>query len=291
MTRRVLLCTICLIVACWGGLALGTALAADAVTLRFQPTAETITLQELLAKVDNVSLEGNPLGIDGTISAKVKHTTKPVDPEKQTLPVALELTEISQLFQGQEVAGNSQAKVAVDISPTGLIDAQQYANQKLFTTAGIPVELLALLCHTVRFPDDPVAVGQEWEITDDVRLTEDDQPIPITATTKLFKIDEEGNAWLLSQISAQMPDFSAPNPMGYGPPVKVTNGTLHITDLWRVFSIASSVVTKAQGKTKFSGQIDMQGYPLKGEMTAGFELKAAPVKAADASAATTATNQ
>lgn len=290
MTRHIPLCTICLVVACWGSLALSTAPAADAITLRFQPTAETVTLQELLAKVDSVSLEGNPLGIDGTITAKVKHTTKPVDPEKHTLPVALDLTEISQLFQGQEVAGSSQARVAVDISPTGLINAEQYANQKLFTTAGIPVELLALLCHTVRFPDEPVTVGQEWEITDDVRLAEDDQPIPITATTKLFKIDEEGNAWLLSQVWAQMPDFSAPNPMGYGPPVKVTNGSLKITDLWRVFSIASSVVTKAQGKTKFSGQVDMQGYPLKGEMTAGFELKPAPVKQADATA-TPAANQ
>lgn len=289
MTRRMLLCSACLAVACCGAVVLSTARAADAVTLRYQPTAETITLQELLANVDGVSLEGNPLGIDGTISSKIKASCKPVDPEKQAFPLALELTEISQVFQGQEVAGSSQANVAVDVSPTGLINAQQYANQKLFTTAGIPVELLALMCHVVRFPDDPVTVGQEWEITDDVRLAEGDQPIPITATTKLFKIDEEGNAWLLSRISAQMPDFSAPNPMGYGPPVKVTNGTLTITDLWRVFNIATSVVTRAQGKTKFSGQVDMQGYPLKGEMTAGFELKAAPIAQATATAPATVT--
>ena len=72
-------------------------------------------------------------------------------------------------------------------------------------------------------------------------------------------------------------------------PTAATNGTLTITDLWRVFNIATSVVTRAQGKTKFSGQVDMQGYPLKGEMTAGFELKAAPIAQATATAPATVT--
>ncbi len=288
MTPRTLPLTIGLLLVCCAAVVPQVAGAADPVTLRYQPGAETTTLQELIAQVDSVSMEGNPLGIEGTISSKIKHIAKPLDPEKQTFQMAFDLTEISQIFQGQEVAGSAQAKLDVDVSPTGLIDAQQYANQKLFTTTGIPVELLALLCHAVRFPDDPIATGAEWEITDDVRLAEDDQPIPITATTKLFKIDDEGDAWLLSQVWAQMPDFSAPNPMGYGPPVKVTNGQLKITDLWRVFDVESSVVIRAQGKVKFSGQVDMQGYPLKGEMTAGFELKAAPAKE---EAATTVANE
>ena len=232
--------------------------------LWYNPQAELVVQQNLGADVDGVSMEGNPLGIEGWMRSNLQCTITALDAETQTFTITLELTDIQQAFNGQMMAGNTEACMALELSPLGEADIEQLETADLtkLDQAGIPTQLLAVLCHLVRFPDHPVGVGEEWEASPVLQLAPKTEPVTLNVTTKLVDVKEEREASLVSQITMYVPTFKAPNPLGYGDPVPINNGELTVTDFSRTFDLESGVVTKAKANAIFKAQVDMGGFPL-----------------------------
>ncbi len=253
-----------LIVALLAGAALAQEAPVREYDLRYNPQAELVVQQQLGATVENVSMENNPLGIEGWMRSNLQCTITALDAETQTFTMTLELTDIQQAFNGQMMAGNTEACMALEVSPLGEADVEQLETADLtkLDQAGIPSQLLAVLCHLVRFPDHPVAIGEEWEASPLLQLAPKTKPIALNVTTKLVEVKEEREASLVSQITMYVPTFKAPNPLGYGDPVPINNGELTITDMWQVLDLESGVVTKAKGNAIFKAQVDMGGFPL-----------------------------
>ncbi len=253
-----------LIVALLAGAALAQEAPATKYDLRYNPQAELVVQQDLSAKVDGVFMENNPLGIEGWMKSNLQCTITALDAETQTFTMTLELTDIQQEFNGQPMAGNKEACMALELSPLGEADIEQLETADLtkLDQAGIPTQLLAVLCHLIRFSDHPVAIGEEWEVSPLLQLAPRTEPITLNVTTKLVEVKAERYALLVSQVSIHVPTFKAPNPLGYGDPVPINNGELTITDLSRIFDLESGVVAKARGNASFNAQVDMGGFPL-----------------------------
>jgi len=260
----------------------GTVIAQEAAVkkydLRYNPQGELVTRQELSAKIDNVTMESNPLGIEGWMKSKLQHTATAIDAQKQTFIMTLKLDDIQQEFNGQAMKGKTETSLCLEVSPLGELVGPQGRNFDLtqLGTAGIPTELLAVMCYLVRFPDHPVAVGEEWEIAQTLQVDERCMPIPMNVTTKLDRVEHDRYIRLLSQVRVHLASFRAPNPLGYGDPVPINNGEMTISNLWRIFDLANGVVIHAEGKARFNAQVDMGGFPLNVQVDWSMALKPEP---------------
>jgi hypothetical protein len=249
--------------------------------LRYTPNAELVTLQQVSARVDEVLMENNPLGIEGWMKGKLQHRAGTFNEETQTFPMTLELDGIAQEFNGQPVSGPEQSRISVELTPLGqLKNPQQPAVENgpmAMFVAGVPIQMLALLCHVVVFPDHPVAVGERW-VTEGQADISPDMQLPLEVGTELLNVSDEHQATLLSDMDLRLADFKAPNPLGYGDPVTVRNGRLTISDLTRVFDLQNGVVLEAEGSVGFTGQIDLAGFPLTARADLSFSLSPQPQK-------------
>jgi hypothetical protein len=257
--------------------------------LRYTPNDELATLQQVHAKIEEVALENNPLGIEGWMKAKLEHRAGAVNEETKTFALTLELEEIAQEFNGQPIGGAQQSRISVDLTPLGQIKNPRQVSDTdtpaAALAAGVPVQMLALLCHVVTFPDHPVAIGERWVNEEAVDVGQD-APVTLRIATELLQVtqadeqaEEQGQqATLLSDMDLLLSDFKAPNPMGYGDPVTVQNGRLTITDLTREFDMQNGVVVEAEGKAGFSGQMVMAGFPLNLRVTLNFSMKPQPAQ-------------
>ena len=254
--------------------------------LRYDRQEECIVEQRLSAEIKSVTMEGSPLGLEGWMKSKLVYAGSVLDEEKQSFVMRLGLDEIEQEFNGAPLKGTDEALVGLIVSAWGEVLGKEEGGDDITVmgSAGVPAELLALLAHLVRFSDQPVAVDEQWESEEVLDAGGKAKPISMLVTTRLSNVEDERYAWLVSEISLQVPSFKMPNPMGYGDPVPVKNAELEVVDLWRVFDMEKGVVVKAEGKVEFSAQVDMGGFPLNitaesvFAMEANDELKAAAGK-------------
>ncbi len=261
--------------------------------LQYSPSAECVVQQQLHARVEQILLEGNPLGIDGWVNSKLQRTGTPFDPETKTFKMKLQFSEIEQEFNGQAIEGDSTAVLELAVKPKGQIDAKQALGDemKLTGSTGVPIQLLGLLCQVVRFPEGEVAIGQTWTVEDVINMGKDEAPIPIEVTSKLTKVENGRYAWVQSSMVVHVPNFEAPNPMGYGDDVPVTKAVLKIKDLVRVFDMQESVVTKAEGKASFTGQLDLGGFLMNAQIDTALKMEPQPKKPAEEVQQTTTTGE
>ena len=232
--------------------------------LRYDRQEEYIVQQKLSAEIKSVTMEGSPLGLEGWMKSKLVYTGNGLDEETQSFVMRLELDEIEQEFNGAPLKGTDEALVGLIVSVWGEVLGKEEGGDDITVmgSAGVPAELLALLVHLVRFSDQPVAVDEEWESEEVLDPGGKAKPIAMSVTTRLSNVEDERYAWLVSEISLQVPSFKMPNPMGSGDPVPVKNAELEIVEFWRVFDMEKGVVVKAEGKVGFSAQVDMGGFPL-----------------------------
>jgi hypothetical protein len=243
--------------------------------LRYDPKGELVTIQQVNAKIDEVAMENNPLGIDGWMKGTLQHSATVLDPDKQSFVMTLQMEDIKQEFNGQPIGGETESQISVELTPLGQVKRPERAVEADVPTmafaVGVPTQLLALLCHLVMFPDHPVAIGEEWTTEGLVDIGRD-EPVPVHIATELQQVEQEQLAILLSDMDLRLARFKAPNPLGSGDPVDVDNGRMTISELSRVFDMNNGVVVQAEGKVNFSGQMDMSGFPLNIQVSLSFAL-------------------
>ncbi len=269
-----------LIVSWVAGAAFAQETAPKQYALCYNPQAELVVQQQLNADVDKVSMENNPLGIAGWMKSNLQCTVTALDAATQRFTMTLALSDIQQAFNGQMMDGSKEACMVLQVSPLGEVEADieqlKTADLTKLDQAGIPSQLLAVLCHLVRFPEHPVAIGEQWEVSPVLQLAPDTDPLALNVTTQLVGVKEEREASLLSQLSMFVPSFKAPNPLGYGGPVPIKNGELTVTDLAQTFDMQSGVVTAAAGKARFKAQVDMGGFPLNVQVDWSLAMRLRP---------------
>ena len=265
-----------------------TAVATQTYTFHYGRTQETVLNQKLSADIDNIVVAENPMGIYGQMSSTVKYTGALMNEATRMFPMALDLDEMQQRFDGQVMPGPEKATLRVSVTAKGELDKKHLegVDASIMSASGLPTPLLALLCHWVRFPSAPVAVGQTWETEDNLPMGEDGDQITIFARTKLAKVVDDREYWTVSEVEVDLPMFEVPNPLGYGEDVPVSNGHIKIAEFWQIFDTERSVVTKAEGAAQFKGEVDYGGFPMALSVDTKFTLKPAPVLATPEVAAT-----
>jgi len=140
-------------------------------------------------------------------------------------------------------------------------------------SGGIPLQLLAVLTHVVRFSEEPVAVGDQWDCQDQYEVP-GIGTVPINTRWKLKEVTENV-ASLVSTAAAALPTFKTPNPMVPGADMDVKDGKVLVTELKQQYDMGKSRVTSSQGTLKLQASVDMQGMAMAVTATVTFSAEMA----------------
>ncbi len=256
-------------------------------TLRFQPEVGGKHTARLTGVLLDVAFQGQSMGLNGDVSADLVSEAAERDDEARTTTVKLMLAKIKANLNGQISAPEAPPPVRLVVGERGNIVEAKTEDEaetpvSFLDTGGVPVVLVAMLATTVRFAEQAVTVGEEWEIEDTYKIPGLGE-VPITSRWQLAAM-EEAKATVNSSAIAALPDFSTPNPMVPGTSMNVKAGRVYISEMKQEYDTAASRITKSEGKLRIDAQLDMQGMIVPLSLVMSFGTK--PVEATEAAAET-----
>ncbi len=251
-------------------------------TLRYTPEIGNKYPAKLTGVLLDAAMQGQSLGINGDVSADLVSETTERDDEAQTTTVKLTLDKIKANLNGQLSAPDAPPPLQLIVDESGNIvgakdneeaDAADAAASafNFLDTGGVPIVMVAMLATAVRFPEQAVAVGEEWEFEDSYQVPGLGE-VPINTRWQLAGM-EGTKAALTSTAMAALPEFDAPNPIVSGTRMNIKGGRAYITDLKQEYDTATSQLVKSEGKLRIDAQLDFQGMTMPVSLTVSFDVK------------------
>lgn len=258
-------------------LASGLVWAQEQYTLRYTPAVDSRARMTLDARVVEAIVQGQPIGITGQAKADLELQIKSANEEARTVAGQFMLTNLRANLNGQPSEPRDPEPVQVVIDDLGrmkLPEADNAAGANLVDTGGIPMQLVSLLALVVRLPEQPVAVGQEWECRDIYALP-DMGEVPVNTRWKLMQL-EDGVATLGANAAAVVPDFKVPNPMVPGADMDVRGATVTVGPILQQYRIADSRIIQSESTLRINARLDMGGFEMP--LVMGIKSKMEPAE-------------
>jgi hypothetical protein len=254
-------------------------------TLRFSPELGTKCAAELTGLLLDASFQGQSLGVNGDVAASLLTETMTRDDEAQTTTIRLALEKVRANLNGQITAPASPPPLLIAVGRRGDVtdvksEDPSTAEFGLLDTGGVPVVMVAMLATTIRFPEQPVSVDEEWESEQTYQVPGLGE-VPIETRWQLVSM-QEGRATVTSTATAALPDFRTPNPMVPGTEMDVRSGRAYLTELKQEYDTATSHLVTSEGKLRIDAQLEMQGMIVPVSLSMSFAVR--PEEKADESA-------
>lgn len=246
--------------------------------LRYNPQQPLTINQMLSSKITKITMDKSPLGIEGTASGDLSYSHSAMDAEKPSFEMTLKLQNIEQRVMQQAFNVDETSETQLTVSPVGSLSverADSETERSRQETMGIPMRLLSLMCHIIRFPEETLRCGDDWSVDEALQLSDGD-PLNIAMNNTLVSVADDRYATIQSSVDTFIKYFETPNPMGYGGPMPVMDADLRIIDMQRVFDMHQSVVTEATGSLMFSADVDLGGQISHVTAEGTFEMKIRP---------------
>lgn len=262
--------------------AAGVASAAP-LTLRYCPQAGEKWCEKLSGEVTDVAMQGQSVGIPGCATADVAPEVVSVDAAAKTAQLKLTLSNIAASLNGQDSkpAGSQPLTVQVDqLGSMCMSDPSAKTGLSFLETGAIPLQIINVLAHTVRFSADPVSKDDEWTIEDHYTFP-DFGEVPVNTRWKLLSCDGK-IVTLGSCAMAALRDFKAANPFAPGTDMDVQNVKVTITDTKQDYDTELSRVIKAEGKVRIDGTAAVQGMQIPVTVSLKYTLEPAEAPVAPA---------
>lgn len=246
------------------------------VTLKFTPVADEKWQDALNADLLDAALQGQSLGINGFASAKTETVIVAVDADKKLASLKTTFSELKSLLNGQSSSPRTPAPMVYKLDQAGqLMEVEQTqqagAAVDFMDTGGVPLQLVALLARLVRFSDQPVGVGDTWDIEDRYKVPGLGE-IPINTRWTIDEVTDKA-VYISSKATAVLPPFVTPNPMAPGSTMEVRGGRAYLTSLKQVYDLEHSRVMEAEGNLKIEAMLTMQGMQMPIALTVRFNSK------------------
>lgn len=257
------------------------ACAQDAVTLKYAPEAGQKWPEKLQGNLLDIAMQGQSLGVSGFVSADVSVEVPKVDAEKKTADVKFSLSNVDAMLNGEGSSPRTPEPVLLHVNQQGLMTVDKPdtpGSIDFVETGGIPLQVVNLLAHTVRFSDKAVAADEEWAL-EDTYVFPGLGEVPINTRWKLAA-READVVTLASTAVAVLPNFKVPNPMAPGTEMNVTGAKVTITGMKQTYDTKLSRVLTTEGTIKIDAKMDMEGMlmPVLLSMKFSLEPGKAPVE-------------
>lgn len=263
-----------ILVVCAAVLACALLHAQDKTTLRYTPEPGQKWVEKLTGELLDVAMQGQSLGIRGGVEAKSAVEVAAVNLEKKLTTVRFTLSEVAAALNGEATKPAAPAPVELLIDPTGAMSMAKDNNPdfavNFLDTGGLPLQVISVLAHTIRFSQDPVAVGDEWTNKDKYVFPGMGE-VPVNTQWKLLEL-KDGKASVQSSAMAILPNFKAPNPLAPGTDMNVLGAKVYLTEMTQKYDVAKSRLLSTDGKLKIDAKIDMQGLQMPIVMAMKFNL-------------------
>jgi len=259
-------------------LLLWTSLAvAQEAPLRFAPEPGKKWDEKLTGQLLDASMQGQSLGIDGSASADVAAEIVGPGAAANTVNLKFVLSNVKSQLNGQASTPAAPQPLALQVDALGKMSMAvpdgQEGGVNFMDTGGIPLQMVSLLAHIIRFQEAAVGKDSEWTIEDHYNFPGMGD-VPINTRWKLC--GQDGTvAHISSTAVAALPDFKAPNPMVPGTEMDVRAGRVTITESMQDYDTALSRVVKTEAKLRIDAKIDMQGMQMPLALTIKYTLTAA----------------
>ncbi|MGE5531070.1 MAG: hypothetical protein ACM3VW_02990 [Bacteroidota bacterium] len=255
------------------GACLSAASAQEPVCLRYAPAQGQQWNEKLTGEVVDVAVQGQSLGVTGLATADIVAEISALDAAKKTASLKLTSSNIAACLNGQNSRPAAPQPMVLQVDQTGKMTmngAQAEGAVNFMETGGVPLQIINILVHNIRFSADPVKKDDEW-------TAEDSYAFPGMATvplnTRWKLMGQEGDkVTICSTAVATMPDFKAPNPMVPGTEMDVKGATVTITEMKQEYDTKLSRVLKTQGTLSIQAKVDMQGMQLPLVLALKFKL-------------------
>ncbi|MEN6544868.1 MAG: hypothetical protein ABFE07_02410 [Armatimonadia bacterium] len=253
--------------------------AQEKLALKYAPEAGTTWDETLTGKLCDILLQGQPLGYSGTATTKLKSEIVSRDADQQFCLVKLSCDDVTAKLNGQTTKPTPPTPVTLKVTELGCtsLTEQSKAGFNLLDTGGVPLQVIAILAHGLRFSGDPVGVGEEWACQDCYGLPGVGD-VRINTRWRLMSF-EDGVATIASTAAGALPNFKAPSPMG-GADMDMKNGKLYITEMKQEYDVAKSRVLTTDGKVRIDAIADLAGMQVPVVLTMQFKLEQAEPAAA-----------
>lgn len=236
---------------------------AQPLTLRYCPQTGQKWCEKLSGEVTDVAMQGQSVGIPGCASADVASEITGADAATKSVDLKLTMSNIEASLNGQDSKPNGAQCLAVQVDETGCMTMADDAAKKglsFLETGAIPLQVVNVLAHTVRFSEEPVKQDDEWTFEDRYTLP-DFGAVPINTRWKLLGC--QGKVVTLGSTAlAALPDFKAPNPMAPGTEIDIQNVKVTLTEAKQEYDTGLSRVLKAEGKLRIDGKAVLQGMQI-----------------------------
>jgi hypothetical protein len=268
-----------LLMAIVAGASLSAANAQEPICLRYAPAQGQHWNEKLTGEVVDVAVQGQSLGVTGLATADVAAEITAVDLEKKTASLKLTSSNIAACLNGQNSRPAAPQPLVLQVDQVGhmtMNEAQAEGAVNFMETGGVPLQIVNILVHNIRFSADPVKKDDEWTAEDSYAFR-GMATVPLNTRWKLT--GQQGDkVTICSTAVAAMPDFKAPNPMVPGTEMDVKGATVTVTAMKQEYDTKLSRVLKTEGTLSIQAKVDMQGMQLP--LTLALKFKLDPVAAA-----------
>ena len=243
-------------------------------TLRYAPTAGQKWQEKLSGELLDTALQGQPLGVQGNASCDVTVEITAANADNHTSALQVSLAQVEASLNGQASTPDPPAPFTMTLDQAGQVTDFQggpAASVNFMETGGIPLPVIAVLTHIIRFSADPVEVGDEWTFEDKYVLPSMGE-VPINSHWTLAEV-KDNVAVVTSKATAALPNFKTANPMAPGTEMEIKGGRVYITELTQKFDLTSSHLVAGEGRLRIDAMVDMQGAQMPITLTMRFSLK------------------
>ncbi|MBU0609432.1 MAG: hypothetical protein KKI08_16215 [Armatimonadetes bacterium] len=232
--------------------------AQDKISLRYTPAAGAAWQEKLSAELLDAQVQGQPLGMQGGGQADVQAAVTAVDGAAGNATLELGLKNVRVNVNGQASQPEAPGPLTIVVGQLGQMTLRGEGGASpadFMQTGGVPLQLVNILAHTLRFPENPVGIGEQWQCQDTYVLPGMGE-VPVTTHWKLTAVDGDV-ATITSAAEAAPPDFKAPNPMAPGTQLDVRAARMSITAMTQQYRLTDSRVLTAEATVKVDARIFM----------------------------------
>ncbi|MHB8997586.1 MAG: hypothetical protein ACYC63_20260 [Armatimonadota bacterium] len=257
---------------------LSAASAQEPVCLRYAPAQGQQWNEKLTGEVVDVAVQGQSLGVTGFATADIAAEITAVNTEAKTASLKLTSSNLAACLNGQNSRPAAPQPLVLQVDQTGGLEmnaGQAQGAVNFMETGGVPLQIINILAHNIRFSSEPVAKDEEWT-AEDCYTFPGMTAVPMNTRWKL--VGQQGDKVTIGSTAvAALPDFKAPNPMVPGTEMDVLGATVTITEMKQEYDTKLSRVLKTEGKLSIQAKVDMQGMQLPLTLSLKFKLDPAEV--------------
>ncbi len=217
------------------------------LAIRAEQGIETTAV--LCAQLADIQLSGMSMGVSGngqaTIKARVNERT-----DTGLLKLEVTLSDLRAYFNGAEQEPRTPDPLTVTIDDHGRLAQVEGVEETqaldIMSMGGAPMQVLALATIAPRLPQQPVHVGDPWQV-------EEEQPTPFGVSAKvkwcgeLLSVEED-KARIRYTGQAELQPFKAANPMQPGTELNVKKSIVKLQDLIQVVDLKTGLVVESHGR-------------------------------------------